>query len=165
MPLVRSVFSKALWERRFSILYWLAGFAAIGAMVVAVYPAFRDSEALKEFLARFPPAMMSMLGIDPTSFTTGIGFVQAQLYSFLAPIVLIAFTVPAGAAATAREEEDGTADLLLRFSRWRSCRRFSRACSRHSCSWATPRSTCACPRAGSSASTSACGCSGSSSAR
>jgi ABC-2 type transport system permease protein len=115
MPLVRSVFTKALWERRVSILYWLAGFAAIGALVLAVYPAFRDSAALKEFLARFPPAMMSMLGIDPTSFTTGIGFVQAQLYSFIAPIVLIAFTVPAGGAATAREEEDGTADLLLAY--------------------------------------------------
>jgi len=115
MQLVRSVFSKALWERRVSILYWLAGFAAIGAMMIAVYPAFRDSEALKEFLARFPPAMMSMLGIDPTTFTTGIGFVQAQLYSFVGPVVLIAFTVPAGAAATAREEEDGTADLLLAY--------------------------------------------------
>jgi ABC-2 type transport system permease protein len=115
MPLVRSVFSKALWERRISILYWLAGFAAMGALMVAVYPAFRDSAALKEFLARFPPAMMSMLGIDPTNFTTGIGFVQAQLYSFVAPIVLIAFTVPVGAAATAREEEDGTADLLLAY--------------------------------------------------
>jgi ABC-2 type transport system permease protein len=111
----RSVFAKALWERRVSILYWLAGFAAIGALMVAVYPSFRDSAALKEFLARFPPALMSMLGIDPTKFTTGIGFVQAQLYSFLAPIVLIAFAVPAGGAATAREEEDGTADLLLAY--------------------------------------------------
>ena len=113
MPLVRSVFSKALWERRVTILYWMAGVAALGTMMVAIYPAIRDSEALLEFLRRFPPAVMSMLGIDPTTFTTGIGFVQAQLYSFIAPIVLIAFTVPAGAAATAGEEEDGTADLLL----------------------------------------------------
>jgi ABC-2 type transport system permease protein len=112
---VRSVFSKALWERRFSILYWMAGFGAIGALMVAVYPTFRDSEALKEFLARFPPAVMAMLGIDPANFTTGIGFVQAQLYSFVAPLSLIAFTLPAGAAATAREEEEGTADLLLAY--------------------------------------------------
>jgi ABC-2 type transport system permease protein len=109
----RSVLTKALWDRRVTILYWTAGFAAMGALMVAVYPAFRDSEALQEFLERFPPVLMSMLGIDPTTFTTGIGFVQAQLYSFIAPLVLIAFTVPAGAAATAREEEDGTADLLL----------------------------------------------------
>lgn len=109
----RSVFAKSLWDRRFTILYWMAGFGGIGALAVSVYPAFRDSEALREFLARFPPAMLSMLGIDPSKFTTGIGFVQAQLYSFVAPLLLIAFTVPAGASATAREEEDGTADLLL----------------------------------------------------
>ncbi len=111
----RSVFAKALWERRFTIPYWIAGFAGIGALAVAVYPAFRDSEALQQFLARFPPALMAMLGIDAAKFTTGIGFVQAQLYSFLAPLLLVAFTVPAGASATAREEEEGTADLLLAY--------------------------------------------------
>ena len=57
----------------------MAGLAALGAMMVAVYPTVRDSEALKEFLGRFPPAVMSMFGIDPTTFTTGIGYVHAQL--------------------------------------------------------------------------------------
>ena len=109
----RSVFTKALWERRLTIWFWTAGVAALGALMVAAYPGIRDSEALHEFLERFPPAVMSMFGIDPTTFTTGIGYVQAQLYSFIAPIVLIGFAVPCGAAATAREEEEGTADLLL----------------------------------------------------
>jgi ABC-2 type transport system permease protein len=116
-----SIFAKALWERRFSIVYWVVGVVAIASLTVAVYPEIRDSDALKELLQKFPPAMMAMFGVDPTTFTTGIGYVQAQLYSFLAPMLLVAFATAAGAAVTAREEEDGTADLLLAYpvERWR----------------------------------------------
>jgi ABC-2 type transport system permease protein len=93
----------------------------MAALTIAVYPAIRDSDALKEFLHNFPPAMMAMFGVDPTTFTTGIGYIQAQLYSLLAPMLLVAFATTAGAAITAREEEEGTADLLLAYpvQRWR----------------------------------------------
>ena len=109
----RSLLGKALWDRRFSTLPWLAGAAAVGGFMIAVYPALSESDAFQELMARFPPAIMALFGVDPAIFTTGIGFISAQLYTFLAPLLCIAYCVGLGASATAAEEEEGTADLLL----------------------------------------------------
>jgi ABC-2 type transport system permease protein len=56
---------------------------------------------------------MAMFGIDPDVYLTGAGYLQAQLFSFIAPIILIAFAVGFGVAATASEEKSGTMDMLL----------------------------------------------------
>lgn len=81
--------------------------------IVAVYPVIRDSDAMQSFLDDFPPEMMAMFGIDPDLYLTGAGYLQAQLFSFIAPIILIAFAVGFGVAATASEEKTGTMDILL----------------------------------------------------
>ena len=46
-------------------------------------------------------------------FSTPIGYVNVELLSWLAPIVLIAFAVAVGARSLAGEEENGTLSLLL----------------------------------------------------
>jgi ABC-2 type transport system permease protein len=86
---------------------------AMTAWLVAVYPVIRDSDAMQSFLDDFPPELMATFGIDPDVYLTGAGYLQAQLFSFIAPIILIAFAVGFGAAATASEEKSGTMDLLL----------------------------------------------------
>ena len=68
---------------------------------------------MQNFLEEFPPELMAMFGMDPDTFLTGAGFLQAQLFSLMAPIIVITFTILAGAAATAREEANGTMDVLL----------------------------------------------------
>jgi len=110
---VRNLVGHALWLRRYSLLGWLTGTLAIGALMIAVYPVVRDSAALEQLLKRFPPMMMEFMGIDPEIFTTGIGFVQAQLYTLMAPLLMVSFSIGVGAGATAGEEQEGTADLLL----------------------------------------------------
>ena len=46
-------------------------------------------------------------------YTSGPGFLSTELYSMMIPLVLIAVGGTWGAAATAEEEDEGTADLLL----------------------------------------------------
>lgn len=111
--MLRSVFGEALWERRLSILWWLLGMFVVMVWIVAFYPALRDSPELQSFIDRFPPEALALFGIDPATYQTGFGFLQAQLYAFLAPLLIIAFTATTGAAATAAEEQSGTLDLLL----------------------------------------------------
>ena len=108
-----SLLAQALKERRYSILGWIAGTLALGSLVVAIYPTIRDSEPFQELLRRAPRGIMALVGIDPRIITTGIGFVQAQLYTVVAPVVALSFAIQAGASATASEEESGTADLLF----------------------------------------------------
>ena len=51
--------------------------------------------------------------IGEVDYTTPEGYLQSELFSFLAPILLIVYTIGAGARAIAGEEEAGSLDLLL----------------------------------------------------
>jgi ABC-2 type transport system permease protein len=111
--MLRSVFGKAVWDRRRSTVWWVLGIVGIIGWLTTFYPVIRDSDAMQGFLNDFPPEMMAMFGIDPETFLTGAGFLQAQMFSFLLPIVILVFTIGFGVAATAREEKAGTMDMLL----------------------------------------------------
>jgi len=87
--------------------------AAMGSLVLAVYPVLRESKAVERLIHRVPIGMLKMFGIDPDLFLTGVGYVEAQLYTMMAPLVLVTMTILAGAAATAGEEQRRTIDLLL----------------------------------------------------
>ena len=95
------------------MVWWTAGMIAMTSWLVAVYPVIRDSDAMQSFLDDFPPELMAMFGIDADIYLTGAGYLQAQLFSFIAPIIIIAFTVGFGAAATAGEERSDTMGILL----------------------------------------------------
>ena len=111
--MLRSVFSKDIWDRRRSMVWWVIGMLAMTGWLTAFYPVIRDSEEMQNFITDFPPELLAMFGIDPATFLTGAGYLQGELYSFIAPIIIIAFTVAVGVAATAREERSGTMDMLL----------------------------------------------------
>ena len=108
-----TIFTKDIWDRRKAMIWWTIGMVFLTAWIAVVYPVIRDSEAFVNFLEEFPPELMAMFGMDPGTFLTGAGFLQAQLFSFMAPVIIITFAVIAGAGATAREEANGTMDMLL----------------------------------------------------
>ena len=111
--MLRNVFTKDLWDRRRSMIWWVIGMAAMTGWLAAFYPVIRDSEEMQSFLEDFPPELLALFGIDPDTFLTGAGYLQGQLYSFIAPIIIVTFCVMVGVAATAREEKSGTMDMLL----------------------------------------------------
>ncbi len=111
--MLRSVFTKDLWDRRRSAIWWIGGVALLNVWIASVYPVIRDSDAMKDFINDFPPELLALFGIDPDTFLTGAGFLQSEMFSFIIPIIVITFGVLAGTAATAREEKDGTMDVLL----------------------------------------------------
>ena len=109
--MLRNVFTKDLWDRRRSMIWWVIGMAAMTGWLAAFYPVIRDSDEMQDFLEDFPPELLALFGIDPDTFLTGAGYLQGQLYSFIAPIIIVTFCVMAGVAATAREEKSGTMDM------------------------------------------------------
>ena len=102
-----------LRARRLSTAGWVLVALAASGSVIAIYPIFAQSEALSSLLESLPSGLMMLFGIDPTTFSTGAGFLQAQLYAFVGPAIVLTHAIGAGARATAGEEELGTADLLL----------------------------------------------------
>jgi ABC-2 type transport system permease protein len=109
----RSIAAAALRERRRGLVGWMLGALAATSLVVWAYTLVRGSAAVQNLVARFPPQLMAMFGADPDLLTTAGGFVQAQLYGFVAPLMLLTFAIGLGASATTAEEDNRTADLLL----------------------------------------------------
>lgn len=108
-----SVFTKDIWDRRKAMIWWVIGTVLMTAWLSAMYPVIRDSDAMTDFLTEFPPELLAMFGMDPNTFLTGAGFLQAQMFSLIAPIILISFAIIVGTGATAREEATGSMDMLL----------------------------------------------------
>jgi ABC-2 type transport system permease protein len=109
---VGTLFARALVDRWRSLLVWTLGLVGIGAAQLSVYPSVRESgEGMQAFVDQWPEAFREAFGLE--AYGTGPGYLNAELFSMLVPLVLIAVAVGAAAAATAGEEERGTAELLL----------------------------------------------------
>jgi ABC-2 type transport system permease protein len=111
--MLRSVFTKGIWDRRHSTVWWVIGSAALISWVSFVYPILRDSEEMIGFIEDLPSGMLAMFGIDPATYLTGAGFLQAQFFSLFGPLMIIGLAISLAVGATAREEKDGTMDMLL----------------------------------------------------
>ncbi|MBB5801187.1 ABC-2 type transport system permease protein [Saccharothrix ecbatanensis] len=104
---------KTLRDNRGNALGWGAVLVASVGLQLAVYPAVRDARGdLDRLLDAYPEAFKALFGVQG-SFTSGVGYVQAEVFGFLAPLVLLGVAIGQAARATAAEERAGTLDLLL----------------------------------------------------
>jgi ABC-2 type transport system permease protein len=110
--LLRSVLTKTLRDHWRALLGWSLGMGLLSVFELAVYPSIRDRAAdMERLVAAYPEALKAMFGLS--DFTSGAGFINAELFSLLVPLLLVGLGVGFGAAATAGEEERKTIDLLL----------------------------------------------------
>lgn len=109
--MLRTVFTKALRDQRRSFLGWSLGLVLLVLLEAALWPSIRDMPDLQQFLNNYPEAMRKLFGLE--EFGTGTGFLNAELFSALLPIVFIAFGIGRGARAIAGDEEAGTLEVIL----------------------------------------------------
>lgn len=107
------VLLEALRERRRSLLWWALGLAALIALNVAFYPSVRDDPALSDYAKDLPESVRALFVGGELDLASPTGYLNSQIYALMAPLLLLIFTIGAGAAAVAGEEERGTLDLLL----------------------------------------------------
>jgi ABC-2 type transport system permease protein len=107
-----SVWSKTLRDQRRALAWWGGGFALTVLMYAAFWPSVRDNAAqFTQYLEDLPDFFQNLIG--GLEFGTPEGYVQSELFSFVAPILLLVYAVGAGARAIAGEEEAGSLDTLL----------------------------------------------------
>jgi len=108
--MLRSVFTKALWDQRRAYLGWLIGLAGTTIMYAAFYP-MTNTPAMADAMAAYPQALLEAFGwsdiISPE------GYLDSTVFTMLGPVLLIIFAIAAGSAAIAGDEEAGTLELLI----------------------------------------------------
>jgi ABC-2 type transport system permease protein len=113
---LRDPFLKSLRDQARGLLIWVIGITAYVALLVAAYPSVRDSAGqLQDYFDNLPEAFRTAFLGSGGDFSSPAGFINTELFSWLGPIVFIAFAVSAANRALAAEEEDGTLSLLLAY--------------------------------------------------
>ncbi len=79
--------------------------------MVAMWPSVRAMPGLDEFVANYPPALREVFNLE--SFGTGLGYMNAELFSLMVPMMFLVFGIGRGARVLAGEEEDQTLDVLV----------------------------------------------------
>jgi len=108
---LRSVFGRTFREEGHALVGWVVGLVLYGATMLAMYPTVRGNKDFAKLLDSYPKALKTLFAI--TDYTSGPGYLRAEVFSLLGPLLLIIFAVLWGGDLTAGEEERGTIDLLL----------------------------------------------------
>ena len=120
---LRTIFLKNIRDKRMSMFWWGIGFFLLIFLITSIFPAIQESAPdLESYLESLPEALTEAFGIgEAAALTTPSGFLNAELYTLMLPIMILIFTIGIGSTAIAGEEESGTLDLLLSnpVSRWR----------------------------------------------
>ncbi len=111
MIMLANVFAKTLRDQRRSLIGWSIGIATLILIEGALWPSVRDMPNLDEFLDNYPDALKEAFNLG--AMTTGTGFLNAELFTLVLPILFLVFGISRGARLVAGEEEAGTLEVVL----------------------------------------------------
>ncbi len=119
--MLRSVFAKMLHDHWRAVLAWTAFSACWPILYVALYPSIGAAREMERMLEEMPPALRAFFAAEGLDLASPEGYLNVELFSFVAPLLMMAISLTLGGSATAGEEERGTVDLLLAnpVRRWR----------------------------------------------
>jgi ABC-2 type transport system permease protein len=115
--MLRSIFTKTLWDQRQSLLGWVIGVTAVGVTYAVFYPAV-NTPAMSDVMEAFPPGLLEAMGF--AEIATAAGYLGSTTFGLLGPALIIVMAAVLGGSAIAGEEESGRLDLTLAHpvSRW-----------------------------------------------
>jgi ABC-2 type transport system permease protein len=118
--MLSNVLLKSILDQRRSLFWWVVGLGGLNIVTLLFYPSFADRPELNDILKDSGAFVEALVG-QIEDFTSPEGFVDSQLFSFMIPLLFVAFGIFGGSGAIAAEEERGTLDLLLSnpLDRWR----------------------------------------------
>lgn len=107
--MLTSVFAKTLRDQRKALTGWGLGVALTVILMGAIWPSFRHTD-FNKLMENYPETLKKAFNI--TDMSTGSGYLNAELFSFMVPVMFIVFAVGRGSRLVAGEEEDGTLETL-----------------------------------------------------
>ena len=107
----RSVFLKTMRDQRRALVGWSIGLVLLVGVEALVWPSFKDMPDIDELIKQYPDYMKELFDVE--AMTTGIGFMNAELFTLLLPALFLIYAIGRGARLVAGEEDAGTLDVLL----------------------------------------------------
>ncbi len=119
--MIGAVFYEVMRRSLTPLLFWGASAGVLGWAIVIIVPSVESLQQMAKLIETFPPALLQAFGGDDVKFLASPeGYLSLNFYSWIM-IVLAAYSILAGLAVTANEEEQGSLDVLisLPIPRWR----------------------------------------------
>jgi len=110
--MMRSIFLKTLYDRRFFLLGWTIGFAAIAALLASFYPAMHQDGAIDALLANMPAAFKGLIG-DLGDLSRLDTYIAAQLFDSRVPLIAGIMAIILGLGLSVSDEEKGELRTIL----------------------------------------------------
>jgi ABC-2 type transport system permease protein len=105
---------RMIRDRRRSAGWWLLGLLALVVFTIALYPSVKDQTEIEDLMANLPAAFRTMIGYETAvPLTSPAGYLQARMFSTIAPVLLVVFGISLGAQAIGALEESGRLEPLL----------------------------------------------------
>jgi ABC-2 type transport system permease protein len=110
------LFRRGLRDHRRALAGWCGGIVAYSALIAAIFPSIEGSADFTKLVESYPDALKSLFGLSGGGdIGTGSGFVDAELFSFMLPLLAIVLSVGSAARTLAGEEDAGRLELVLAY--------------------------------------------------
>ena len=107
-----TIFLHSLSRSRGAIIGWGLSLALLGGYLVGFYDTLAtQQEQLQKLISQYPPELMAAFGSMDEMFTPH-GYLNVEFFSYM-PLILGIYSVLAGSALVAGDEENGILDLVL----------------------------------------------------
>lgn len=112
---MRTLLLRQLRDRRSSVIGWTLGWLILISMYVATWPTVKNhGKQYDEILRDLPAAMRSAVGgANGSAFSSPAGYFTAELLAVTGPILVLTMGVLLGSGALAKDEEDGSLEVIL----------------------------------------------------
>jgi ABC-2 type transport system permease protein len=112
--MLSNVFLKSLRDERWPMVWWSAGLGLFAAMMIAFFPNIRGNDDFNIMLESYPENLKTLFGLSElTDITSAVGFFNAEVFGFMAPLLFVIHGVVLGSGAIAGEEGRGSLEILL----------------------------------------------------
>jgi ABC-2 type transport system permease protein len=106
-----AIFEAALRAMRRATTWWSVSVAALIALTIAFWPAFRGGSGISDAIDSLPPAIIQAFGLQ--DFGTPAGFLRGNLYELFIPLLFGIAAVNLVNGQTASDEAAGRLELFL----------------------------------------------------
>jgi ABC-2 type transport system permease protein len=116
LPAAAEFTRRGVADHRKALLGWCIGAVAYIVLIAAIFPSLAGSGSLDKLVQNYPDILKSLFGITGSgSLSSGAGFLDAELFSFMLPLLVLVLAIGSGARALAGEEDAGRLELVLSY--------------------------------------------------